>query len=128
MAEPKRRILVVEDDTRIRDIMKWILEKAGYEVAVAGDGPEGVSAAIASPPDVVLLDVMMPGLSGFDVCRELKAKDSTRGVPVVFVSARSGERSWEAARELGATGYLEKPFRSETLIAVVKEVLGRKAG
>jgi len=128
MAEPKARILLVEDDPKIRDIMKWILEKSGYEVAVACDGPEGVSAAIASPPDVLLLDVMMPGLSGFDVCRELKAKETTRGVPIVFVSARSGERSWEAARALGADGYLEKPFRSETLIAVVKEILARRAG
>ena len=122
------RILIVEDDAKIREIMKWILEKSGFEVATAPDGPAGLAAAEAQLPDVVLLDLVMPQMSGFTVLEKLREREKTKSLPVVIVSARSAtERPLGAARELGATGYLEKPFRSETLVAVVRELLTRGA-
>jgi DNA-binding response OmpR family regulator len=121
------RVLIVEDDAKIRDIMKWILEKSGFEVSVAVDGPAGLAAAVSSPPDVVLLDLMLPQMSGFDVLEQIRARELTKHLPVVIVSARSPtERPLGAARDLGATGYLAKPFKSEMLVAVVREIISRK--
>lgn len=120
------RVLVVEDDQKIRDIMKWILERAGFRVSTADDGESGAAAAIADPPDAVLLDLMLPKLSGFEVLSRLRDAEGTKDVPVIIVTARAaGEGSLGAARERGAVGYLEKPFKSETLVAVVREILAK---
>ncbi len=122
------RILIVDDDAKIREIMKWILEKSGFEVTTAPDGAAGLAAAEASPPDVVLLDLVMPQMSGFSVLEKMREGEKTKQTPVVIVSARpASERPLGASRDLGATGYLEKPFRSETLVAVVRELLARQA-
>jgi DNA-binding response OmpR family regulator len=116
-------VLVVDDEPKIRTIIRHVLETAGFEVYTAENGEAGVKAAITAPPDAILLDVMMPGMNGFDACAELKRAQRTRDVPVIFLTARSGDESWTKARYRGATAYLEKPFRNEALVALVDEVV-----
>jgi two-component system phosphate regulon response regulator PhoB len=104
----KRKILVVEDHPTVREVLRILIGMEDYEVAVAPNGETGLVLAEAMRPDVVLLDVMMPGLNGLEVCRALKARDaSTR---VVMVSARTSEDDEREGREAGADAYLHKPF------------------
>lgn len=104
----KRRILVVEDHPTVREVLRILIGMEDYEVAVAGNGETGLVLAEAMRPDVVLLDVMMPGLNGLEVCRALKARNaSTR---VVMVSARTSEDDEREGRAAGADAYLHKPF------------------
>ncbi len=122
----KRSVLVVDDDANIRTIIRHVLEKADFDVFTADNGEAGVKAAVNAPPDVILLDIMMPGMSGFDACAELKRAQRTRDIPVVFLTAKSGDESWTKARYRGATGYLEKPFRNDALVALVEEVIAER--
>jgi DNA-binding response OmpR family regulator len=104
----KRKILVVEDHPTVREVLRILIGMEDYEVAVAPNGETGLVLAEAMRPDVVLLDVMMPGLNGLEVCRALKARDaSTR---VVMVSARTSEDDEREGRAAGADAYLHKPF------------------
>jgi DNA-binding response OmpR family regulator len=118
-----KRVLVVDDDANIRNIVRHVLEKAGYEVYTAENGEACVKAAVTAPPDAVLLDIMMPGKDGFDACAELKRIERTRDVPVIFLTAKKGDDSWTKALYRGAAAYLEKPFRNEALVALVGEVI-----
>lgn len=104
----KRKILVVEDHPTVREVLRTLLGVEDYEVAVAPNGEAGLALADILQPDVVILDVMMPGLNGFEVCRAIKSRsEDTR---VVMVSARSSEEDERAGREAGADAYLRKPF------------------
>lgn len=124
------RILIVDDDAVNRDILRTRLEAAGYEVASAANGEEGVNAAQARPPDLVIMDVMMPKVDGLLACRILKTSEKTKGVPVVMLTARSKQleemRGWES----GADEYLIKPCDHRQLLEVVAKFLsaGKKEG
>lgn len=109
-----RRVLLVDDADEIRLLLQLLLEFDGYLVDEAADGPAGVAAARATPPDAVLLDVQLPGLAGPDVLRALRAAPETARVPVVFLTAEppSGD---DALLALGARGVLRKPFRAEEI-------------
>lgn len=118
-----RKILVVEDELPIADILKFSLEKEGYEVLVANDGEEAVDMANTEQPDLILLDVMLPKKDGFQVCQEIRAFLS---VPIIMLTARDSEIDKVLGLELGADDYVTKPFSSRELVARVKANLRRQ--
>jgi CheY-like chemotaxis protein len=120
------RILVVDDDPKIRRIIGHDLAEAGYEVRETGEPGDVLRLASESAPDLVVLDIMMPGKDGLEVARELRAHGPTARVPFMFITAKEGAAVDEAvtkAYDLGAVGYVEKPFRKETLLEVVRRLL-----
>ena len=117
------KILIVEDEPNMVAGLRDNFEYEGYEVISAGDGVEGLSRALADSPDLVVLDVMMPKMSGLDVCKQLKAKRPS--IPVIMLTARGQEVDKVVGLELGADDYVTKPFSIRELIARVKAVLRR---
>jgi two-component system response regulator RegX3 len=117
------RVLVVEDEESISDPLSYLLRQEGFEVAVAATGPDGLAEFDKSGADIVLLDLMLPGLSGTEVCRALRAKSS---VPVIMLTARDSEIDKVVGLELGADDYVTKPFSSRELVARVRAVLRRR--
>ncbi len=118
------RVLVVEDEESISDPLSYLLRQEGFEVAVAGTGPDALAAFDRSGADIVLLDLMLPGLSGTEVCRALRARSS---VPVIMLTARDSEIDKVVGLELGADDYVTKPFSSRELVARVRAVLRRRS-
>ncbi|GHF50217.1 DNA-binding response OmpR family regulator [Amycolatopsis bartoniae] len=116
------RVLVVDDDVTVRDVVCRYLEKAGYEVAVAGTGEQALAAFARRPPDLVVLDLMLPGITGLEVCRRLRR---TSAVPVVMLTALGEEEHRIAGLELGADDYVAKPFSPRELVLRVASVLRR---
>lgn len=116
------RILIVEDDESISELVQYNLQAAGFETLAALDGEEGLRLAIAENPSLVLLDVMMPGMDGWSVCRELRRRSN---VPVLFLTAKDDEFDRVLGLELGADDYITKPFSPRELVARVKAVLRR---
>jgi two-component system phosphate regulon response regulator PhoB len=123
----KKRVLIIEDDEDILELVRYNLEKEGYEVGGVATGEEGIEAARSTPPDLILLDLMLPGIDGLDVCRELKSDPKTRHAPIVIVSAKGEESDIVAGLELGADDYITKPFSPKILLARVRAVLRRRA-
>jgi len=117
------RVLVVEDEESISDPLSYLLRQEGFEVAVAATGPDGLAEFDRGGADIVLLDLMLPGLSGTEVCRTLRAKSS---VPVIMLTARDSEIDKVVGLELGADDYVTKPFSSRELVARVRAVLRRR--
>ena len=117
-------ILVIEDDPGIVKIVRLYLERDGHRVATAGDGAAGLRLAQESPPDLVVLDLMLPRLDGMAVCRALRAQSE---VPIIMVTARAGEDDRLAGLDLGADDYIVKPFSPRELAARVRAVLRRAA-
>ena len=126
MSNPKGRVLVVDDEPRNIRTMEGILAPQGYELRRTADGAQALRDAVADPPDVILLDVMMPGLSGFDVCRELKAHPETRRVPIALVTSLADRDSRVAGLEAGADDFLSKPVDPSELRARVAPLLRSK--
>jgi len=120
----KKHILVVDDEKDILDLIKYNLTKEGYAVTTALNGKEALEKADAQT-DLVILDLMMPVLDGFDTCRRLKSNPATASVPVVFLTARSGEVDEVVGLEMGADDYMQKPISPRKLVARVKAVLRR---
>jgi len=118
------RILVVEDDATVAEVVSRYLERAGFSVERVADGPSALSAAAARPPDLVVLDLMLPGLDGLEVCRRLRR---TSPVPVVMLTALGEETDRVLGLELGADDYVTKPFSPRELVLRVQSVL-RRAG
>ena len=116
------RVLVVEDEESISDPLSYMLRREGFEVAVAGDGNTALAAFDRDGADLVLLDVMLPGLSGTEVCRQLRQKSN---VAIIMVTARDSEVDKVVGLELGADDYVTKPFSSRELVARVRAVLRR---
>jgi two-component system, OmpR family, alkaline phosphatase synthesis response regulator PhoP len=122
-ANGKKRILIVEDDESISLGLRMNLEAEGYEVQLAADGEDGLALATGGGTDLVILDVMLPKMNGFEVVRHLRAKQAT--VPVIMLSARGAEMDKVMGLELGAEDYITKPFGLAELLARVKAVLRR---
>jgi len=118
------RVLVVEDEESISDPLSYLLRQEGFEVAVTATGPEGLAEFDRGGADIVLLDLMLPGLSGTEVCRALRARSA---VPVIMLTARDSEIDKVVGLELGADDYVTKPFSSRELVARVRAVLRRGA-
>jgi two-component system phosphate regulon response regulator PhoB len=118
-------ILVADDDLDIRDLVAYKLEQAGYEVTAVTNGLAALSAARKARPDLAVLDVMMPGMSGIDVCRELRGNKSTATVPIILLTARAQEGDVEVGFGAGADDYIVKPFSPRELLRRVEAILGR---
>ncbi|HET8595922.1 MAG TPA: response regulator transcription factor [Intrasporangium sp.] len=118
------RILIVEDEESFSDPLSYLLKKEGYDVAVADTGPAALSEFEQNGADLVLLDLMLPGLSGIDVCRQLRQRSS---VPVIMLTAKDSEIDKVVGLELGADDYVTKPYSSRELLARIKAVLRRLA-
>ena len=122
----RQRILVVEDTKNIAMALSFCLEAAGYDVVVAEDGVTALASISESPPDLVLLDLVLPRMNGFLVLEAMKQDAQMREVPVVVLSARSDDKDIERARALGAREYLVKPFTPQDLLTVVRETLTKE--
>jgi DNA-binding response OmpR family regulator len=120
------RILIVEDDPDIALSLRLKLEReGGYAVETAVDGADGLRAALGSPPDLVLLDVNLPGMDGFEICRRLRKDPATAAVPIIMLTARIDEADRVAGLEFGADDYISKPFSPKEAVARIRAVLRR---
>ena len=120
------RVLVADDDENLLAIVSYRLERSGYEVIAANDGEEAVRLALAERPDLAVLDVMMPKLDGYEVTRRLRQHETTRGMPVILLTARAQEADVARGFEAGADDYVRKPFSPQELRARVQAILGRR--
>ncbi len=119
------KILIAEDERDIRDLITYTLQFAGYEVVLAGDGEEAVQLTLQEKPDLVLLDVRMPRMNGYEACKAIKADEKTKGIPVIFLSAKGQEAEIQAGMQAGAVEYMVKPFSPDQLTARVQVVLAK---
>jgi two-component system phosphate regulon response regulator PhoB len=126
-AMPRQGVLVVDDEEDILELVRYGLAKNGYKVDCVTTGEEALRAARANPPDLIVLDLMLPGLDGLEVCRILKRDPRTSHIPVVMLTAKGEEADVVAGLELGADDYVTKPFSPRVLLARVKAVLRRRA-
>jgi two-component system alkaline phosphatase synthesis response regulator PhoP len=124
----KRLILVVEDERDIGDLVRFNLEQEGFAVSVAADGEAGLAAVRQERPSLVILDLMLPGLSGLEVCRKLRAEEATANLPIVVLTAKAAETDRIVGLEMGADDYITKPFSPRELVARVRAVLRRVYG
>ncbi len=122
----KKTIVVVEDEADIREVLIYNLEREGYQVFGEADGIKGLKMIQKMIPDLVLLDLMLPGLDGLQICKHLKNNSTTHQIPIVMVSARSSESDIVLGLELGADDYVTKPFSPRELLARVRAVLRRR--
>jgi two-component system alkaline phosphatase synthesis response regulator PhoP len=120
-------ILLVEDEADIAELVTYNLAREGYRITAVASGEEGLSRAIADAPDLVLLDLMLPGLDGLEVCKRLRADGRTAATPIIMVTAKGEEVDIVTGLELGADDYVTKPFSMRTLIARVRSVLRRSS-
>src|SRR5215831_7715607 len=124
----RRKVLVIEDERDIRELVRVNLEAEGFQVLEAGDGELGLSLVKTERPAVVVLDLMLPGLSGLEVCRRIRAEEGSTRAPVVMLTARSSESDKVVGLEIGADDYVTKPFSPRELAARVKALLRRAYG
>ncbi|MEJ2707117.1 MAG: response regulator [Anaerolineales bacterium] len=117
------RILVAEDERDIRDLIKFTLNFAGHEVITTANGEEALNTALKEIPDLILLDVRMPRMTGYEACKEIKASPSTQHVPVVFLSAKGQESEVKTGYAAGATEYILKPFSPDHLAERIQDIL-----
>lgn len=122
----KENILVVDDEEDILELIRYNLSKEGYQVSSVMSGEDALKQARAKNPDLLLLDLMLPGMDGLDVCRILKGENQTKRIPVIILSARGEEADIVAGLELGADDYIVKPFSPRVVSARVKSVLRRQ--
>jgi len=121
----KQSVLVVEDEEDIRELVSYNLLKEGYQVAGVASGENALAAVAAKPPDLVLLDLMLPGLDGLTVCRKLKGDPQTESIPIVMLTAKGEESDIVAGLNMGADDYITKPFSPKVLLARLQAVLRR---
>jgi two-component system, OmpR family, phosphate regulon response regulator PhoB len=126
MAQP--RILIVEDERGLVQSLSWYFGREGYETLVAQDGTEGLRKAQMLLPDIVLLDVMLPGIDGLTICKELRAGERTRDIPIIMITAKSEEGDQIEGFAKGADDYVTKPFNNKILLQRVKALLRRAEG
>ena len=117
------KVLVVEDDLDIQDIVVSVLGRAGHEVLVEDNGDAGLAAALSQQPDLVILDWMMPGLSGVEVCRAIRADPGAKQVPILMLTAKAQEADIDQAFAAGADDYMVKPFRGRELSSRVTSLV-----
>ncbi|MCS6771414.1 MAG: response regulator transcription factor [Kiritimatiellae bacterium] len=123
----KKRILLIEDDEDIQELVSFHLGKEGYTVQVIASGEAALEAARKSTPDLILLDLMLPGIDGLQVCRNLRGEPKTRHIPIVMLTAKGEETDIVTGLEVGADDYITKPFSPRVLVARIRNVLRRKS-
>ncbi|MBP2313725.1 response regulator transcription factor [Azospirillum soli] len=119
----KPTILVADDEPSIVLSLQVLLQKAGFDVRIARDGEEALQSVEASPPDLVLLDAMMPKRDGFDVCQSLRANPAFQALPIIMLTAKSRDVERQKGMALGATDYITKPFSTRDLVMIVRKYL-----
>jgi two-component system alkaline phosphatase synthesis response regulator PhoP len=120
----KKKILVVEDEAELTGAIQIRLEQAGYEVLIAYDGQEALEKARTENPDLIVLDLMLPKIDGYKVCRLLKFDGKYKKIPVVMLTARAQEKDENLGYEVGADAFITKPFKYQVLLAKIAELLG----
>ncbi len=120
----KHRVLIADDEPNIVISLEFLMKREGYEVSVARDGQAALDAIVRDRPDLVLLDVMMPGKSGFDVCQAVRADESLAKVKILMLTAKGRDTDLAKGTGLGADAYMTKPFSTKELAARVRELLG----
>lgn len=118
-----KKVLIVDDEQNITISIEFLMRREGFEVLVAHDGAEGLSLIRAERPDLVLLDIMMPKLNGFEVCQAVRADPTLAGVRILMLTAKGRAAEMEKGLSLGADAYIPKPFATKELVAKVKELL-----
>lgn len=127
-AMTQARILIVEDERALTDVLTYNLRREGFEVSVAHDGEEGLRKAQTHLPDLIILDLMLPVLNGLEVCRQLRAREYTRNIPVIMLTARAEETDQVVGFSLGADDYVTKPFSVKVLVQRIKALQRRVEG
>lgn len=120
---PKKRILVIDDETNMVELIKFRMEAAGYEVIAAHDGQEGWEKIKTVKPDLVLLDIMMPKMDGYNVCKLAKLDKDLKDIPIIMLTAKGQDQDKMLALNVGADGYISKPFEGKNLLAVIEKAL-----
>ena len=123
----KQRILIVEDEPEAVELLEFNLKQAGYAVTSAADGAEALKKIRAAPPDLILLDVMLPEMDGFEICKLVRLEAATAKIPIIMLTAKASELDRVLGLELGADDYLTKPYSPRELLLRVKKILARSA-
>lgn len=118
-----KTILIVEDEQNLVELLKFRLEANGYHVEMAFDGEEGLKKIGTLKPDLVMLDIMMPKMHGYDVCKRAKANIDTKNIPIIMLTARTQKKDMEQAKTAGADGFVAKPFESEELLKEIGRLM-----
>lgn len=124
MSSSIKKILVVDDEELTTELAKTFLEKHGFEVIIAFDGEDGLNKAQAENPDLILLDVMLPSMDGFAVCKKLKESDDFKNTPILMFTAKGLSSDIEKGQAVGADEYIIKPFSGKALVATIRKHLG----
>jgi two-component system phosphate regulon response regulator PhoB len=124
----KGLVLVIDDEPSLIDLVRYNLEKEGFSVLEAGDGESGLSTAVRKKPDVIVVDLMLPGMDGLEVCRLLRSESATARIPIIMLTAKASESDRVVGLEIGADDYMTKPFSPRELVARVKALLRRSSG
>ncbi len=123
MKNPKAKILVADDDPAIQELVRINLEVQGYQVITTGNGLEAIKKALSETPDLIILDIMMPEIDGYEVMKLLKGSEETRKIPIIILTAYASDEGALFSWAEGAEGYLAKPFNPEELVMLVERVL-----
>jgi DNA-binding response OmpR family regulator len=115
---PKPKVLIIDDDPSLRRLVQVVFERDGFDVSLASEGSEGVHLALMNPPNIIILDIMMEGLHGFEVCKMLRANSSMRRTAIIIISGKSYKPDIDKAMELGADSYVIKPFSPKELLKI----------
>ena len=121
----KKKILIIDDQGALKFVVKFDLEKAGFSVVTAGDGKQGIEVAREEKPDLIILDVVMPVMDGFEACRRLKNMEETKDIPIMFLTAKAKEEEMRKGLEYGAADYMLKPFNFKDLFKKIIELIGK---
>lgn len=124
---PKPKVLIIDDDPSLRRLVQVVFDRDGFDTFLAHEGSEGVSLALMNPPNIIILDIMMEGLHGFEVCKMLRANSSMRRTAIIIMSGRSYKPDIDMAMELGADSYIVKPFSSEEILKIAIEHMNERA-
>ena len=122
----KNRILVVEDEESLLKLESILFTSKGYEVTGVRGGKEALASIAEKAPDLIVLDLMLPDMDGFEVCRHIKENEATRAIPVVMLTAKKSSRDLEHGKQVGADAYITKPFKSVKVLEVIEELLGNQ--
>jgi DNA-binding response OmpR family regulator len=119
-----KKVLIVDDETNIVISLEFLIEQAGYDLRIAHNGQEALEQVVAFKPDLILLDVMMPHINGFDVCRRVRENPAWQNIKIIMLTAKGREVEVTKGLALGADAYITKPFSTKELLAQVRHILG----
>ena len=125
---PKPKVLIIDNDPTLLRLLQIVFLREGFDVALASEGSEGVHMALMNPPNIVILDIIMEGLHGFEVCKMLRANSSMQRTAIIVVSGKAYKQDIDRAIELGADTYVVKPFSPKELFKIAVEVMNARAG